>query len=150
MKLIPNKAYCLTIGRLLDYQYGKEPAIGVAYNADGLICRLIKNGIASVKTLAVGDWAELAGGFYMLDLTAAEVGGEGELIIAVECQYDFLPWQMRLDVSADKLSDLHARFLQKCEKTATMITVYELDGETVRFEQAWSANGDIESVGAAQ
>ncbi len=150
MQLKPNTTATLIVGRLLDYQYGKEPAVGVAYNADGLVCRLIKDGVASVKSLATGDWAEIAGGFYMLDLTAEEVGGEGELIVALECQYNFLPWQMRVDVSADKLADLYARFLHKAEKSATAITVYELDGETVRFEQAWNANGDVESVGAAQ
>lgn len=162
MTVTPNTICSLIVGRLQDYQYGKEPAIGVAHDDSGLVCRLIKGGVMTTKTLTSDNWGELGGGFYRLDLTAEEVGGEGELIVGLECQYSFLPWQIRIEVKAElelppaedidlsKLDDLHSRFFNRVEKTASEIIVYDTDGTTPLFVQAWNASGASENIGAAE
>jgi len=108
MRLDPSTATDILIGQLLDYRYGKDPALGIVYNDSELKVVLIKGVTRSVKTLASSDWTALDDGYYKLSLSASEVGTAGELEVCVMCKQSSLSWSRLFDVGEESVGGFTA------------------------------------------
>ena len=89
MPMLPvNTAVQIMIGPLLD-DTDKSRETGVAYNAAGMDIDLLKSSdtgtptttAIALTTAGVNDWVELSGGYYYLEITAAQNDTEGKLKI---------------------------------------------------------------------
>lgn len=88
MPMIPvDTAVQIMVGPLIDDTDGVSRETGVVYNAAGMDVDLLKSSDTGVPTttaitLTTGgtnDWIELSGGYYYIELTAAQNNTEGKL-----------------------------------------------------------------------
>ena len=112
MPMIPvDTAVQIMVGPLIDDTDGKTRETGVAYNAAGMDVDLLKSSdtgtpTTTAITLTTGgtnDWIELSGGYYYVELTAAQNNTEGKLkLIGIatgimhfeSIEYDVVPTQV--------------------------------------------------------
>ena len=169
MPMIPvDTAVNIMVGPLIDDTDFKARETGVAFNAAGMDVDLLKSSDTGVPTTTAitltsagaNDWVELSGGYYYVELTAAQNNVEGKLkligiatgILPFESiEYDVVPTQVynSLVAGSDSL-DVEVASVAANAITAAAIATGAIDADAIAANAITAAKIATDAIGAAQ
>ena len=169
MPMIPvDTAVQIMIGPLIDDTDFKSRETGVAYNAAGMDVDLLKSSDTGTPTTTAitlttagnNDWIELSGGYYYVELTAAQNNVEGKLkligiatgILPFESiEYDVVPVQVynSLVAGTDDL-DVEVASMAAGTVTAAAVATGAIDADAIATDAITNAKIAADAIGASE